>query len=82
VNSSFAENIDLSKISKPVAQRIVRKRPFMNGIDAGRIPLRIVTLYANFLKKRSNATFRHGKVKKCKEISIASTIICTVQIGH
>lgn len=57
VNTSFAENVDLSKICGPAAQRIVQKlRPFMKGIDAGRITLRISNALRKFLKEKKQLT--------------------------
>lgn len=48
LNDSFATNADLSKISGPAARQVVRKlRPFLRGIDTGRITLR----FSNALRK-------------------------------
>lgn len=58
MNASFAENVDLSKICGPAAQRIVQKlRPFMKGIDAGRITLRVSNALRKFLKEKKQLNF-------------------------
>lgn len=42
LNDAFATNVDLSKISGPAAKQVVQRlRPFMKGIEAGRLTLRI-----------------------------------------
>jgi hypothetical protein len=54
VNASFATNVDLSKICGPAATRIVRRlRPFMNGIDAGRITQRVSNALRKFFKEKN-----------------------------
>lgn len=53
LNETFAANVDLSKICGPAAGQIVRKlRPFMKGIDAGRITLRMSNALRKFLKEK------------------------------
>lgn len=53
VNASFATNADLSKICGPAASEIVRRlRPFMSGIDAGRITLRVSNALRKLLKEK------------------------------
>jgi hypothetical protein len=53
LNEAFTTNVDLSKICGPAASKIVRNlRPFMKGIDAGRITLRVSNALRQFLKDK------------------------------
>jgi hypothetical protein len=55
INGAFATNVDLSKISGPAARRVVQKlRPFMKGIEAGRITLRVSNALRKFLKEKKH----------------------------
>lgn len=52
LNDAFATNVDLSKICGPAARRLVQRlRPFMKGIEAGRITLRISNALRKTLKE-------------------------------
>ena len=53
LNASFAKNVDLSKISGPAARNVVGKlRPYLRGIDTGRITLRVSNALRNGLKEK------------------------------
>jgi hypothetical protein len=53
LNESFATNADLSKISGPAASRVVQRlRPFLQGIDGGRLTLRISNALRKGLKEK------------------------------
>jgi hypothetical protein len=50
-NEDFAANVDLAKISGPAAKNVVlRLRPYLQGIDTGRITLRVSNAFRKALK--------------------------------
>jgi hypothetical protein len=58
VNDALAANVDLAKVSGPAARIIICKlRPYMKGIDAGRITLRFSNALRKGLKEKNNLVF-------------------------
>jgi hypothetical protein len=57
VNASFATNVNRSKICGPASSQIVRTlKPFMKGIDTGRITLRFSNALRKVLKEKKYLT--------------------------
>jgi hypothetical protein len=53
LNEGFATNADLSKITGPAASNVVQRlRPFLKGIDGGRLTLRISNALRKGLKEK------------------------------
>jgi hypothetical protein len=70
LNDSLATNVDLSKISGPAARKVINKlRPYFNGLEPGRITLRII----NSLKKG---------LKEHKRIDLSSLLAMEIQRDH
>lgn len=58
MNTSFASNVDLSKIAGPAAGNVVQKlRPYLRGIGAGRITLRVSNALRKYLKEKGQMRF-------------------------
>jgi hypothetical protein len=59
VNAAFSTNADLSKISGPVAKQVIQRlKPFFNGIDTGRVTLRVSNALRGCLKEKRQMDFR------------------------
>lgn len=70
LNDSLATNVDLSKISGPAARQVIKKlRPYFNGLEPGRVTLRII----NSLKKG---------LKEHKRIELSSLLGMEIQRDH
>lgn len=58
LNEGFAANVDLSKISSPAAKNVVQRlRPYLRGIDTGRITLRVSNALRKALKEKGQMRF-------------------------
>ncbi len=58
LNEALARNADLSRIAGPAARRVVQKlRPFLRGLDTGRVTLRISNGLRKALKEKNKLDY-------------------------